>query len=1011
MSQEWSELGLTLVGDREDKPFELSEIWKEVFLGADSDVVEDFLKTSATKNAVVLAAGCDVFEVVKVYGEISPQGNDLQRVSDAVLQAGEPIIVADYGVGAPVVIEGSIVGVVVLLGPEFGEGVDQPEIVVSHIAHLISVLIERETFRVERDIADQQRHDIGERLRALLETDLEGAAFVDAEGFVRFANDRFIEILGKNRGEIMNGAVFDILLPVHRETVSAMLDLSKQGVAERYVGQFHSSDTEVRWLEIEVSPIHDGESGPVGSWVVVADVSDQKKNEEALLASERWFRALVDQSDDYIVVLDIDGTIRYMSPSSERFLGPSMASVPGHNAFTFIHPDDVNQVMAIFADLLQEPGGQRHLSYRSIAPDGLWRYSEVVATNLFNDPDVGGMVVNSRDITARRRFERLVSGQAEVLEMVVNRGSVSDSLAAIAAMVEEALQDSTCQICLVSSETGRLETVAAPSLSSGFCEISDALLNGIDLAGQALAEPILMAQDPLWAKIKVIPGGELFTRCNVVPLGGIGSDSTQGVMFVYRREPFLVLHEDDPQTLDRVRSLSQVVIQRTQAEEALAHQSTHDPLTGLANRILLFEGLEHALARARRKFSMLGVLFLDVDRFKLVNDSLGHAAGDLVLTELAQRLTSAVRPFDVMARFGGDEFVVICEEIGHPAEVTAIAERIADVMRSPMELAGREYFLNVSIGIALDVGGVSGPEALLRDADTAMYRAKDRGGNCYEVFDRTLRRQARERLEMEGGLRRALERDELFVVYQPVVNLPETEVVGYEALVRWAHPDEGLRLPDRFISLAEETGLMSPIGAYVLATSCKQAADWEQQCNGSTPPWVSVNLSPRQLDDSTIVQTVANALEASGLDPSLLCLEITESAAMDESPATVRTLQALHTLGVRLAIDDFGSGYSSLAYLKHMPVDTIKIDRSLIAGLGSDPADAAIVGAVITMAETLGIDVVVEGVETPEQVTELIALSCPLAQGFYFGVPTPSETLFGAPTSSKANKTAESSAD
>lgn len=1000
MGRGWSELGLTGVGDRHGDSVDGSAFWSQVLEGEDADLVDSLITVSLSAHVVVLAVVGEAVEIVRTYGAPVAWGIDLQRVSDAVLQAGEVVLVADVGVGAPIMVEGSIVGLVVLRGPVFGDEVREPRGDARMLAGLIASLVERRTLRVERDMVARQRDDIGERLRALIETDLEGVAFLDAEGIVRYANDRFVDTLGWSRNEITNGPVLDHLLPVHRDAVLAMLDLSRRGVAERYYGDFHRHDGEIRWLEIEVSPIHDADRGPVGSWAVVTDRTDEKRSAEALHASERWFRALVDQSDDYIIVLERDGTVRYMSPSAERLLGPVMANVPGHNAFSFIHPEDVERVMAAFFDLIQEPGGQRRLSYRSIAPDGVWRHSEIVATNLFDDPDVEGVVVNSRDVTAGRRFERLVVGQAEVLEMVVGGAPLSESLAAIAGMVEEALEGSTCQICLVSAETGKLSTLAAPSLSPSFCEAVESLLDQACAEQFAELPPILMADHEQWSQVRGIPGGESFTRCNVVAFGGIGSGEVRGLMFVYRGEPFLGLTEEDPHTLDRVRSLSQVVMQRTLAEEALAHQSTHDPLTGLANRLLLFEGLEHALARARRRFSMLGVLFLDVDRFKLVNDSLGHAAGDLVLSELAQRLTKAVRPFDVMARFGGDEFVVICEEIGHPAEATVIAERIAEVLRTPMELAGREYFLSVSIGIALDIGGVSGPEALLRDADTAMYRAKDRGGNCYEVFDRTLRRQARERLEVEGGLRRSLDREELFVVYQPVVRLPSAEVVGFEALVRWAHPDRGLQLPDRFIPLAEETGLIGPIGAHVLEVACTQAASWERMCGDSPAPWVSVNLSPRQLSDSTIVQTVARTLERTGLDPSLLCLEITESAAMDESPATVRALQSLHRLGVRLAIDDFGSGYSSLAYLKQMPVDTIKIDRSLAAGLGSDPGDSAIVGAVVAMAATLGIDVVVEGVESPEQVAALVELRCPHAQGFYYGVPTLAETLVGVPTSS-----------
>lgn len=997
MGRGWSELGAVLVGYRDDADPKDDSLRSHLSQGDSAELVDALITGLLDQHAVVLAVEDDAVAIVKTYGPSVSCYQDLQRVWDAVNEQGGPVLVAEVGVGAPIKVRDSMVGVVAILGPGFGKGLSEPLTAARTVAALMSQVVENQLLVAERKLVSHQRDDLSERLRALIETDLEGAAFVDDEGIVRYVNDRFIEILGWDRDAITNAKVVDHLLPLHRDTVMAMLDLSSQGVAKRYVGDFNRQDGDWRWLEIEVSPIHDGESENMGSWVVINDRTEEKHSNEALLASERWFRALVDQSDDYIIVLDKEGTIRYLSPSAERLIGPLIEVVPGQNAFAFIHPEDVERVMEGFFELLQEPGGQRRTSYRSISPDGTWHTNEVVATNLFDDPDVAGMVINSRDVTARLRFERLVVGQAKVLEMVLNRASLPDSFAAVVSLVEETIDGSRCQICWVSPETGRTSTLAAPSLEAAFCESIEALLSPEYLVGLKEIETVAMTGHEVWDKARHAPGGEEFHWCDVVPIGGLGEPCV--VMLVFRGNRLAVLQDDDARSLERVRSFSQVVMQRTLAEEALSHQSTHDPLTGLANRTLLFEGLDHALARARRNFSMLAVLFIDVDRFKLVNDSLGHAAGDLVLRELAQRLSTAVRPFDTLARFGGDEFVVICEGLDHPAGAAAIAERISEVLQIPMDLAGRDYFLNVSIGIALDVGGSATTESLVRDADVAMYRAKNRGGNCHEVFNAALRRQANERLEVEGWLRRALERDELFVAYQPVVKLPEGEIVGFEALVRWDHPNMGIQLPDRFISLAEETGLIGPIGAHVLNTACVQAARWQQLSDTEHVPWISVNLSPRQLEGSTVVKMVTEALEFSGLPPSQLCLEITESAAMDESPATVRTLRSLHRLGIRLAIDDFGSGYSSLAYLKQMPVDSIKIDRSLAEGLGSDPGDSAIVSAVISMASSLGIDVVVEGVENPDQVRELITLNCPYAQGFYYGVPSSAETLLGVPTS------------
>ncbi len=996
MDRGWSDPGPAFVGERHAAALDDSSAWASFVEGDDADLLDSLISASLARRAVVLAADGGVVKIIKTYGVPIGWCTDLQGVWDAVLDAPGPVALEDVGVGARVEVSGKTLGVVVLPCEMSQDSVRRTGVDARLIAGVIGRLAERFAFRAERDMANRQCDQAVERLRALIATDLDGVAYLDARGVVRYANDRFVDLLGTSHDEISVGQVFDHLLPVHREMAVSMLDLSSQGVAERYTGDFRRPDGEVRWVEVEVNPIRAGDSGSVGSWVVVTDRTEEKRSADAVLASERRLRSLVEQAADYIAVLSGDGTIRYLSPSAERHLGTLSENVVGLNAFAFIHPEDVERVKQEFAELILVPGGQARTSYRGITPDGRWRHSEVVATNLLDDPAVGGVVVNSRDVTESLQFERFVVGQAEVLEMAISGAPLSDSLGAVAAMLEEALEGAFCQICLVSPDSGTLSTLAAPSLSPSFCDAVESLAESWSMEQWSVPHSIVMADHEVWSRLLDVPGGPNLVRCDVVPLSG-GSTGVRGVLFVHRATPPSISNAEDPRALERLCSLSQVVIQRTLAEEALAHQSTHDPLTGLANRHLLFERMEHALARARRKPSMLAILFLDVDRFKLVNDSLGHAAGDLVLRELAHRLTRAVRPFDVMARFGGDEFVVVCEDLGHPAEATVIAERIAEALRPPMTLAGREYFLDVSVGIALDSGGTSSPEALLRDADTAMYRAKDRGGNCHEVFDRALRRQVRERLDVEAGLRRALDRDELFVVYQPVVCLPSAQVAGFEALVRWAHPDRGLHLPDRFIPLAEETGLIGAIGAHVLEVACMQAASWERRCGDSRGPWVSVNLSPRQLEDSAIVQTVARALERSGMDPSLLCLEITESAVMDDSPATARTLQSLHRLGLRLAIDDFGAGYSSLGQLKQLPVDVIKIDRSLVAGLGTESGDGAIVGAVITMAEALGIDVVVEGVENPDQVAALLDLGCPNAQGFFYGVPTPAEMLAGIP--------------
>jgi diguanylate cyclase (GGDEF)-like protein len=419
------------------------------------------------------------------------------------------------------------------------------------------------------------------------------------------------------------------------------------------------------------------------------------------------------------------------------------------------------------------------------------------------------------------------------------------------------------------------------------------------------------------------------------------------------------------------------------------HQAVHDALTGLPNRTLFADRVDHALAGAERRGGRVAVLFCDLDNFKVVNDSLGHHAGDELLILVADRLRDALRATDTVARFGGDEFGILLEDIGADERgAVRVAEQIGAAFREPFRLRGGAHVVSASIGIALSSEASSSPTELVRDADAAMYRAKLRGRNGYEVFDEAMRARAVERLRVEGELRIALAEDELRVVFQPIVSLEDGLVLGAEALVRWEHPQRGLLAPGEFIGVAEESGLIVPIGEWVLATACREAATWP----GERPLMVSVNLSPRQVNPS-LIDSVAHAVTEAGLDPDLLALEITEGVLLEESAAATGTLKALRALGVHLVLDDFGTGYSSLGYLKRLPLDGIKIDRSFIGGLGTDPDDSAIVSAIAGMAGSLGLTIIAEGVETLGQVIELRKLACQRAQGYHFGRPMPAEAF------------------
>jgi diguanylate cyclase (GGDEF)-like protein len=436
-----------------------------------------------------------------------------------------------------------------------------------------------------------------------------------------------------------------------------------------------------------------------------------------------------------------------------------------------------------------------------------------------------------------------------------------------------------------------------------------------------------------------------------------------------------------------VRGTVQDVTAQRLAERALAHQALHDPLTSLPNRALLLDRLTQGLARLGRDGTTLGVIFLDIDRFKVINDSLGHEAGDEVLVAVAHRLHRLLRQGDTIGRIGGDEFVMLCEGLTGEEEAVAIADRVGHAMTVPVRSG--EVVVSVSAGIAITTSPSVTAETLLRDADAAMYAAKRAGRARSAVFAESMRSATMARLDTEVSLRRAITNGELRVHYQPIVELVSGRTLGHEALVRWQHPEQGLIGPDKFIAIAEETGLIVPLGIWVLGEACRQATRFTSDAHGAAALTMSVNLSGAQLGQPDLVALVAAALRDADLAPERLQLEMTESVLMSDAATTITILRSLTSLGVRLGIDDFGTGYSSLAYLKRFPVSTLKIDRSFVDGLGTDREDAAIASAILSLADALDLSVVAEGVETPEQRACLVELGCLRAQGYLFARPVP----------------------
>ena len=464
--------------------------------------------------------------------------------------------------------------------------------------------------------------------------------------------------------------------------------------------------------------------------------------------------------------------------------------------------------------------------------------------------------------------------------------------------------------------------------------------------------------------------------------------------FVHKSGRAVWVHLSVSSVRDQRRKAPRLIFQiqditdRKRAEEQLLHDAFHDALTGLPNRALFMDHLKLAIARSQRRDDyQFAVLFLDLDRFKIINDSLGHMVGDQLLVGIARRLETCLRAGDTVARLGGDEFTILLDDLADPCETSLVVERIQRELASPFNLGWHEVFTTVSIGIAPSATGYDSPDEILRDADTAMYRAKSLGKARHVVFDREMHTRAVNLLQLETDLRRAVERSEFLVYYQPILTLETESLYGFEALVRWHHPRHGMISPLDFIPVAEETGMIVPIGQWVLEESCRQLRRWQEQFPTYPPFRMSVNLSAKQFAQPDLVERIEQALRESGLDPGCLKLEITESVLMENSATAVEMLKRLRAVGVGLSIDDFGTGYSSLSYLHRFPASALKIDRSFVSRLSDNDENAELVRTIITLARTLGMKVVAEGVETASQLAQLRALECDHGQGYYFSKP------------------------
>jgi len=698
----------------------------------------------------------------------------------------------------------------------------------------------------------------------------------------------------------------------------------------------------------------------VGVLLVIEMLGSTTAGREAaagdLLQSERRFRALVSNAADIIIVTDAEGIMQYVSPAFERILGRSTEPFEDKSMADFWHPDDMARINREIPAVHDDPSLTLRTTMRGQDASGRWRCFEATIANRLADPDVRGMVGNLHDITELRESDERFRSAFENAPIGMAIADVNGIIVRANPAYGKILGWPPEEMVGMSVH----ELTHPDDRDTSRAEMHHLLESHAD--GYQIEKRYLHRDGHIvWVAVSV--------SCVVEEEGGF-------------------------HLLGQVEDITE----RRALRERLAFAAIHDPLTGLPNRELFTDRLEVALRRAARGGHQVGVMFLDLDRFKLINDSLGHDVGDQVLCAVADRLSSVTRASDTLSRFGGDEFTVLCDEVD---ETTALdlAQRLTMAIARPLSLGNGEVFVSMSIGIALSRPGQSGA-VMLRNADLAMYRAKDRGPSRIETYREDDEENVVSRLRTSNDLHRALERNELELHYQPFVELHTETLVGMEALVRWRHPTRGLLLPAEFIALAEDSGLILPLGTWVLEEACRQAATWHR-CRAEAGEEaarvnMSVNVSAVQLADPAFPTRVA--LEVTGVDPDRIWLEITESTLMRDADDAVNVLRTLRDLGLHLEIDDFGTGYSSLSYLQRFPVESLKVDRTFVADLDQRSDNAAIVRAIVGLGDSLGLPIIAEGVERRGEVAKLQALGCHLAQGYLFGRPLPARSVGEYPT-------------
>jgi diguanylate cyclase (GGDEF)-like protein/PAS domain S-box-containing protein len=828
--------------------------------------------------------------------------------------------------------------------------------------------------------------------KASFDTASVGMWFVSPEGVVLAANPAAATLLGRAVDDLVGRLNTEFTHPDDLATSAVRLKALFAGdvAARRYEKRYLRPDGATVAVRLTSTVVLGEPRGPV-AFTVLEDVSELKRRNEELVKVSDQLRAVVDAAPIGLLAIDGAGTVTVAAGAAMVPVGWEADKLKGRCVWDLFadRPDVVTNLRrALHGECFRSEirFGEHVVScwYRGVGQgDGLGAMA--VATLVTEQRRLA-----DQQAAVARFGTRALSGEAP---MQLIRDAVTEIVATLGVDAAGITIDDGHPEGLPMAASHGLpdEGLAAVRIPRGPQSFTGFVLNSPEPVSvpDVAADRRFTMFKAMRGKARSVAGVRLESGAQVYGTITVGSHR-------YRR-----FSEEDLNFLGSVANVLAAALDADRSARDLRRAALHDPLTGLPNRVLLDDRLQLALALAARAHTRVGVLVCDLDRFKVVNDTLGHTAGDVVLIEVAKRMGEAVRPGDTVSRMGGDEFVVVCPDVTTERELTLVADRIVACLRAPFAVGQAMAHTGVSIGIALSQPYLrETSDHLIRDADIAAYRAKGRGRGRYEIFDTHLRAQAIVRLGLEADLHQAVRRREFRLLYQPIRSTTDGRMLGVEALLRWRHPERGTLAPADFLDIAEESGLIVPIGGWVLEEALRQTARWTA-AGDWRDRWTAVNLSTRQLADTRLATHALEALSANGLHPSTLHLEVTESMLADD-PGAISALDRLHSHGVRIAIDDFGTGYSSLAYLRRIPVDTIKIDRSFIANIDRSGQDATIVTAIIAMAHALDLDVTAEGVERREQLDVLERLGCDAVQGYFLARPLAAEDIcHEVPTASR----------